>query len=52
MITKEKVKFAKWFENTFSTEIIRVFNFIQSVPQPVYEHSDMLASSNNVIIIE
>ena len=40
-ITKEKVKFAKGYEQTFPTEIFRFFMFIQRVPQPVYELSDL-----------
>jgi hypothetical protein len=36
-ITKEKVKFAKVYEETFSTEIFRVAKVIQRVPQPFYE---------------
>ena len=39
-ITTEKVKFAKSYEQTFSTEIFRVANVIQRVPQPVYELTD------------
>ena len=42
-ITKEKVKFAKEYEETFSTEIFRVVKVIQHVPQPVYELSDLQA---------
>ena len=40
-ITKEKVKFAKGYEQTFSTEIFRVVKVIRRVPQPVYELSDL-----------
>ena len=40
-ITKEKLKFAKGYEQTFSTEIFRVVKVIQRMPQPVYELSDM-----------
>ena len=40
-ITKEKVKFAKGYEQIFSTEIFRVVKVIQRVPQPVYELSDL-----------
>jgi hypothetical protein len=40
-ITKEKVKFAKGYEQTFSTEIFRVVKVIQRMPQPVYERSDL-----------
>ena len=39
-ITKEKVKFAKWYEQTFSREVFRVAKFIQRVPQTVYELTD------------
>jgi len=35
-ITKEKVKFAKGYEQTFSTEIFRVVKVKQRVPQLVY----------------
>jgi hypothetical protein len=31
-ITKEKVKFAKWYEQTFLTEIFRAFEVIQHMP--------------------
>jgi hypothetical protein len=40
-ITKEKVKFAKGYEQTFSTEIFRVVKVIQRMPQPIYELSDL-----------
>jgi hypothetical protein len=40
-ITKEKVKFNKGYEQTFSTEIFRVVMFIQRMPQTVYEISDL-----------
>jgi len=40
-ITKERVKFAKGYEQTFSTEIFRVVKVIRRVPQPVYELSDL-----------
>jgi hypothetical protein len=36
-ITNEKVKFAKGYEQTLSTEIFRVVKVIQRMPQPVYE---------------
>jgi hypothetical protein len=39
--TKEKAKFAKWYEQTFSTEISRVAKVIQLMPQPVYELIDL-----------
>jgi len=38
-ITKEKVAFAKGYEQTFSTEIFRVVKVITRVPQFVYELS-------------
>ena len=40
-ITKEKVKFAKGYEQNFSTEIFQVVKVIRRVPQPVYEMSDL-----------
>jgi len=40
-IRKEKVRFAKGYEQSFSTEIFRVVKVIQRVPQPVYEISDL-----------
>lgn len=40
-ITKEKLKFAKGYEQTFSTEIFRVVKVIQRIPQPVYELTDL-----------
>jgi hypothetical protein len=40
-ITKEKVKFANGYEQTFSTEIFRVAKVIQRVPQPFYEMTDL-----------
>jgi len=40
-ITKEKVKFAKRYERTFSTEIFSVVKVILRMPQPVYELSDL-----------
>ena len=40
-ITKEKVKFAKGYEQNFSTEIFQVVKVIRRVPQPVYELSDL-----------
>jgi hypothetical protein len=40
-ITKEKVKFAKGYEQTFLTEMFRVAKVIKRVPQPVYEMTDM-----------
>ena len=41
--TKGKVKFAKGYEQNFSTEIFRVVKVIQRLPQPVYEVSDLQA---------
>jgi hypothetical protein len=40
-ITKGKVKFAKGYEQNFSTEIFQVIKAIQRMPQPVYELSDL-----------
>ena len=40
-ITKEKVKFAKGYEQNFSKEIFRVVKVVPRVPQPVYELSDL-----------
>jgi hypothetical protein len=40
-ITKENVKFAKGFEQTFSTEIFRVVKVIQRMSQPVYELTEL-----------
>jgi len=40
-ITKKKVKFAKGYEQTFSTEIFRVAEVIQRVPQTVYEMTEL-----------
>ena len=42
-ITKEKVMFAKGYEQNFAKEIFPIFNLIQRVPQPVYEISDLQA---------
>ena len=42
-ITKEMAKFAKGYEQNFSTEIFQVVKFIQRMPQPVYELSDLQA---------
>jgi len=39
-ITKQKVAYAKVYEQTFSTEIFKVAKVITRVPQPVYELSD------------
>jgi hypothetical protein len=40
-ITKQKVVFAKGYEQTFSTEIFRIVKVIPRVPQPVYELSNL-----------
>jgi len=40
-ITKEKVRFSKGYEQTFSTKIFRVVKVIHCVPQPVYEWSGL-----------
>lgn len=40
-ITKEKLKFAKGYEQTYSTEIFRVVKVIRRIPQPVYEVEDL-----------
>ena len=40
-ISKQKVAFAKGYEQTFSTEIFKVVKVITRVPQPVYELSDL-----------
>ena len=40
-ITKQKVKFANGYEQTFSTEIFSVVKVIHHVPQPVYDLSDL-----------
>jgi hypothetical protein len=40
-ITKEKVKFSKGYEQSFSSEIFQVVIVIQRMPQPVYELSDL-----------
>ena len=40
-ITKEKLKFAKGYYQTFPSEIFMVVRVIQRMPQPVYELSDM-----------
>jgi hypothetical protein len=39
--TKEKVKFAKGYEQNFSKEIFRVVKVVPRLPQPVYELSDL-----------
>ena len=40
-ISKEKMKFAKGGEQTFSTEIFRVTKVIERKPRPVYELEDL-----------
>ena len=40
-ITNEQLKFAKGYEQTFSTEIFRIVNVTKRVPQPVYELSHL-----------
>jgi hypothetical protein len=42
-ITKEKLRFAKGYEKTYSREIFKILKVIQRMPQPVYELSDMTA---------
>jgi len=40
-ISKEKMKFAKSDEQTFSTEIFRITKVIERRPRPVYELEDL-----------
>jgi len=40
-ISKEKTKFAKGDEHTFSTEIFRITKVIERRPRPVYELEDL-----------
>jgi hypothetical protein len=40
-IAKQKVLFAKGYEQTFSAEIFRVAKVIQRKPQPVYQLTDL-----------
>ena len=40
-ISKEKMKFAKGGEKTFSTEIFRITKVIERDPRPVYELEDL-----------
>jgi len=40
-ISKEKMKFAKGGEQTFSTEIFRITKVIERRPRPVYELEDL-----------
>jgi hypothetical protein len=40
-ISKEKMKFAKGYEQNFSTEIFRIVKVIERRPRPVYELEDL-----------
>ena len=40
-IAKEKLKFAKGYEQNYSTEIFYAVKFINRKPQPVYELTDL-----------
>ena len=40
-VSKEKMKFAKGYEQNFSTEIFRIANVIERDPRPVYEPEDL-----------
>ena len=40
-ISKEKIKFAKGYEQNFSTEIFRVAKVIERMPRSVYEMEDL-----------
>jgi hypothetical protein len=40
-INKEKVRFAKWAEQPFSTEIFRITRVIKMLPRQVYELEDL-----------
>ena len=40
-ISKEKMKFAKGYEQNFSTEIFRIAKVIERSPRPVYELKDL-----------
>ena len=40
-IRKEKVKFSKWSEQNYSTEIFRIVKVIPRTPRPVYELEDL-----------
>jgi hypothetical protein len=40
-ISKEKMKFAKGYEQNFSTEIFRISKVIERSPRPVYELEDV-----------
>ena len=41
LIRKEKMKFAKGYEQNFSTEIFRIAKVIERVPRTVYEMEDL-----------
>ena len=40
-ISREKIKFEKGFQQTFSTEIFKVSKIVRRFPQPVYELEDL-----------
>ena len=40
-ISKEKMKFAKGFEQSYSTEVFKITKVIRRSPQPVYEIEDL-----------
>ena len=40
-ISKEKMKFAKGFEQSYSTEVFKICKVIRRVPQPLYEIEDL-----------
>ena len=44
-ITKEKVKFAKVYEQNLFTEIFQVAKVIQRMPKPVFDLSDLQTPS-------
>jgi hypothetical protein len=44
-ISKEKMKFAKGYEQNFSTEIFRIAKVIERRPRPVYEVVDLNETS-------
>jgi hypothetical protein len=44
-ISKEKMKFAKGFEQNFSKEIFRMAKVIEMQPRPVYELEDLNETS-------
>ena len=39
--SKEKMKFAKWYEENFMTEIFRITKVIKRIPRPVYELEEL-----------